>query len=553
MTVCRSLSVCVLAACLLAPGAWGDVVTLTTGSRIEGRITRQTSTNITIETTGGMILTFTRDRIASIEEADEWQNRLTLGEGYVRQGDYQRAAEQFEQALQHDPPEAQRLAIEERLEQAQAAITQMVTETRQREMQTLDELVSRARQELRRGDHAAALESLEEAERLNPTADRGEEITRLRAQALYAQAYSLHDRLDQTGALAVLEELREVDPNHQDGLNLYRRIIESQPLDSAETVAEIEQIVANNPGRLDMQARLGEYYSRRQDWDRALPHLQAAAASELYFTQVRSRLRQAMLAQVSRATQSGDFDAAIEMYDELLQRFPDEDENYLNVLIYHRERSRLAEDDLDGRMALAQQCLDNGYDNWARELMNGTLERDPNHPAALAMHRRFAEDALAAAMQDFNAENYALAMMQFQNLIEQYNYADLIEQAQLRLADVQRIMRERQRNRAEQAQQLAAQGDEYAAIARQNLAAWQEGEYNPRQNFVAVRGMTRRDTVVRYLRRAISCYEAALELDSSLGPLENGGLNVKLADARSDLSLLENGRFPTRERAFSRN
>lgn len=182
MTVCRSLSVCVLAACLLAPGAWGDVVTLTTGSRIEGRITRQTSTNITIETTGGMILTFTRDRIASIEEADEWQNRLTLGEGYVRQGDYQRAAEQFEQALQHDPPEAQRLAIEERLEQAQAAITQMVTETRQREMQTLDELVSRARQELRRGDHAAALESLEEAERLNPTADRGEEITRLRAQ-----------------------------------------------------------------------------------------------------------------------------------------------------------------------------------------------------------------------------------------------------------------------------------------------------------------------------------------------------------------------------------
>jgi tetratricopeptide (TPR) repeat protein len=528
------------------------VIVTQRGRRIEGQIIRESTGQVTIVLSGGAEVMLRRSDIAEIQRSEPWQNALRQGGENMERGNYQRALEQFEQALQADPPEEMLETIRARLSEAQMAMTNRLNEERERDLATIDDLISRAREELTAGNLEQTMASLDEATLLRPLPSQEEEILALRSDALYAQAWSLHDRLNNIDALVVLDQLRQINPNHREGLDLYRRIIEDQPIDSAETVNEILEILETNPDRTDLHARVGEYYARRNRWEEALPHLLAAAESDLHFAQVRNRLRSAMIHSVNAATASGDYQAAIERYNDLLNRFPEEDTTYLDVLIYYRDDRNLARDDLDGRIALALTCLQNGYDTWALEQMDMVLTQDPNHEGANQLHRTFAEASFNEAMAYFQEGRYTLARVQFRSLIERYNYADLIEEAQLRLAEIENRLHEEQMARQEQALNLVAQGDEYYAIAQRNLEAWMQLEHEPRQTFT-IRGFSRRETVVRYLRRAILAYETALDLDPELGPLVGGGVNLKLADARSDLAELENRSFPTRERWLSRN
>ncbi|MBN1477794.1 tetratricopeptide repeat protein [Candidatus Sumerlaeota bacterium] len=532
--------------------AWGDVVITQRGRRIEGQIVRESTGQLTIVISGGAEVTLRRSEIAEIERAEPWQNSLRQGEENMARGNYQRAVDQFEQALQADPPEEMMETIRARLSEAQTAMTNRVNEERERDLATVNDLISRAREELAAGNLEHTMASLDEAMLLRPLPSQEEQILDIRSDALYAQAWSLHDRLNDIDALAVLEQLRAINPNHREGLDLYRRIIEDQPIDSAETVDEILGILETNPDRTDLHARVGEYYARRNRWEEALPHLLAAADSDLHFAQVRNRLRSAMIHAVNAATASGDYDTAIQRYNDLLARFPDEDPSYIDVLIYYRDDRNLARDDLDGRIALALTCLQNGYDTWAREQMDMVLSQDPNHEGANQMLRTFAEASFNEAMAYFQEGRHTLARVQFRNLIQNYNYPDLIEEAQLRMAEIENRLHEQQIAQREQALNLVAQGDEYYAIAQRNLEAWMVLEHEPRQTFT-IRGFSRRDTIVRYLRRAILAYETALDLDPELGPLQGGGVNLKLADASRDLATLENRSFPTRERWLSRN
>jgi tetratricopeptide (TPR) repeat protein len=547
-----ALSLCLLIGLWGIASAWGDVIVTQRGRRIEGQIIRESTGQVTLIISGGAEVTLRRSEIAEIERAEHWQNALRLGEENMGLGNYQRALDQFEQALQADPPEEMMGTIRMRLSEAQMAMTNRLNEERDRDLATVEELINRAREQLTEGNLEHAMASLDEATRLRPLPSQEEEILTLRSDTLYAQAWSLHDRLNHVDALAVLDQLREINPNHREGLDLYRRIIEDQPIDSAETVDEILEILETNPDRTDLHARVGEHFARRNRWEEALPHLLAAAESDLHFAQVRNRLRSAMIHTVNTATASGDYQAAIERYNDLLTRFPDEDPTYIDVLIYYRDDRGLARDDLDGRMVLALTCLQNGYDTWAREQMDMVLTQDPNHEAANAMHRTFAEVAHSEAMAYFQEGRYTLARVQFRSLIERYNYPDLIEDAQLKLAEIENRLHEEEMARQEQALNLIAQGDEYYAIAQRNLEAWMSLDHEPRQTFT-LRGFSRRDTVVRYLRRAILAYETAFDLDPELGPISGGGLNIKLTDARSDLAELENRTFPTRERWLSRN
>jgi tetratricopeptide (TPR) repeat protein len=532
--------------------AWGDVVVNDRGRRFEGEIVRETSAGVTLRLSDGSEVMIPTATIRTVERAPQWQNHVRVGEQLFQQGDFQGAQSQFEQALQAEPPSAEIQAIRQRIADAQDALSDHLSQQRERDVQTIDDLLSRAETQSQAGDHQKALETLDEAERLRPSSQQEDRLHQLRVDTLYARAYARYDRLDTPGALAALDDLFAVDPNHQQGLDLYNQIIQSQPIESPETVAEIERILEQNPDRYDLQARVGEYYSRRHEYEKALPFLLAAANSNLYLAQIRGRLRQAMLSAVERATQTGDYAKAIELYQDVLSRFPNEDENYLNSLIYHYQDRQLAPDDLEGRVRLAVQCKEAGYDDWAREQMDRVLAQDPNNAGALALKRQFAQEAFDEAAAALREENYTLAQILFQRLIEQFNFPDLNDQAQLLMADAQRRSREQQRRQTDQARSLVDRGDEYFATAQSGIRHLQEFEFRERQSF-AVRGVSTRETIIRNLRRAIDCFDAALQLDPSLGPDAGGGVLVKRADARDLLDTFTNPTFPRREPAFSRN
>ena len=99
---------------------------------------------------------------------------------------------------------------------------------------------------------------------------------------------------------------------------------------------------------------------------------------------------------------------------------------------------------------------------------------------------------------------------------------------------------------------LVQRADEFYAIAQRELSTWQELEFRERTSFT-IRGVSRRETVVLNLRRAVDYYTAALQLDPLLGSPEGGDVLTKRADAEYLLRTLTQGRFPRREPFFSRS
>jgi tetratricopeptide (TPR) repeat protein len=540
-------------ALLFAVDARPDVIVIQQGRRLECQVLRESTAGVTIRLDDGSEVILPWQRIQTIERAGEWKNMVRVGDHSLEAGDYERARERFESALLANPPAEEIEAIRARITQAMEATADRRSAERESGLAQIQDLIVAAGSHIEQSQWLRAIRALDEAGALEPTAAQAERIRELRSDALYGRAYSLNDRLDSAGALEALNALFEVDSSHADGLDLYNKIIEDQQLDSKEAVAEIEEILESNPDRLDLHVRVGEYHSRRGDHHRALPHLLAAAESELLFAQIRGRLKRAMIAMVDETVQSGDYERAVGLYENYLERFPEEDQNYLNVLIYHYQRQRLAPDDLDGHIRLAFQCREEGYLDWAKEQMGIVLAQNPNHPGGLELHRGFAEDAYSESIASVKERNFAVAQMQLERFIEEYGgYEDLVENAQVQLAFAVQRVREEERRRGEQAEVLVQRADEFYAVAQRELSTWQELEFRDRSNFT-IRGVSRRETVVLNLRRAIDYYTAALHLDSSLGPPEGGDVLTKRADAENLLRTLTRGRFPTREPFFSRS
>ncbi len=545
MRVKREVGFSLILGILAATGVWGDVIINDRGRRHEGTIVRETPTTVTIDLQGTEV-TIPRDRIRAVERSARWENYLRAGDALLEQGDHAGATEEYEAALRTNPSEDEAAQIRARIAATQAAQAAQADTTRARALTTIDDLITRADTQRDAGEIDAALDSLDEAEVLDPTAEQTERILARRADTLYARAYQLNDRLDHSGALESIEDLFAIAPEHRDGLDLYNRLIEDQPLDSPTAVAEIESLLEREPGRLDLHASIGEYHSRRRDHAAALPHLLAAAESDLYFARIGGRLRRAMLDAVQGAVRTGDYDEAVTLYEDVLEKFPDEDENYLNMLIYYRQDQRLADDDLDGRARLAAQCHEAGYDTWAEEQMRRVLDQDPNHPAALSLHRIYAEEAFAAADLTAREGNFVVAQMQFQRFIEEYNYPDLIGRAEEMIAEAIRRAREQERLDRDRAETLVALGDEAFAAAEHEIDIYRQREYRETNNTFIIRGQSPRTQIVESLERAIDFYEAALGLDPSLGSLTGGGVNLKLADANDLLRIYRGSSFPAR-------
>ncbi len=105
--------------------------------------------------------------------------------------------------------------------------------------------------------------------------------------------------------------------------------------------------------------------------------------------------------------------------------------------------------------------------------------------------------------------------------------ADLMSRSQLEAE------RQAQRSR-EQARQISALGDQYLAEARRNHDLMRSADINQRTT-----GVSFRQEAIRFSRRAINAYEAALEIDPTLGPMVGGeDLNSKIADARQLLAVM---------------
>jgi len=102
-----------LAACLLAAGvAAADTVYLKNGRRIQGKIVKESDQEVVLRTPGGRV-PVPRKLIKKIERTSPGRTALDMGRQRAREGDFERARQQFELALQDSDPAVVSQAREE--------------------------------------------------------------------------------------------------------------------------------------------------------------------------------------------------------------------------------------------------------------------------------------------------------------------------------------------------------------------------------------------------------------------------------------------------------
>ena len=101
-----------LAGLLLAGGGFADTVFLKNGRSIKGKVIAENDDQVVVKTPGGRV-PLPRKLIERIERTSAGQTALDMGRQRAREGDYERAREQFRLALDDPDPQVSSAARKE--------------------------------------------------------------------------------------------------------------------------------------------------------------------------------------------------------------------------------------------------------------------------------------------------------------------------------------------------------------------------------------------------------------------------------------------------------
>jgi hypothetical protein len=199
------------------------------------------------------------------------------------------------------------------------------------------------------------------------------------------------------------------------------------------------------------------------------------------------------------------------------------------VMEYEQEKSKLAEDDWDGRALLVRKLRETQLLTFASRELELILRYDPKNQIVDGMLLEEAKADLARVQETFGRRDYFVARDQADAFINRNKrYPDLTKQAReiYNKADIE-VKRLAVETR-ESARRIAETGNSYYDSAVTNVDRL--ADTNRNSNFT---GSSPKQDAIRDSKRAIEAYETALRLDPTLGPITGMDLNARLADARA--------------------
>lgn len=525
----RLLTATLVCSLAIPTAALADILVLNDGTRLEGRVETLPSTQERVAfISGAGRVEFPTSRVREIiEEADEvdWTR---IGEQFLDRRNYTSALEHFQKALEanadHEP-------AREGLEAAQSAIDSQ-QEERNRELR------ARLSRELESVPELISLEKFREAEAILDkvlTAETTEEqrlaARRLTRDLFLAWGFSRYDRLDRRGAEEKYQRVLEMDPENEQAREALLQIWRDDPSKRAEVLKAYQAKLEEEPNNLEYNRIVGELLYEFQRYEEAIPHLTKVSSAPAYRGRgYDRRLVNAYEETINKLTDSGEIDAAIGRYRELIQVRPNTDTTNLTMLEYRRDRQKLAEDDWDGRALLINRLLEVGLTRTAEEEAELILRYDPENEVATGILRDMAEEHVGRIQQTFNDRQYRVAI----------NMGDRFMRTNQRFPELRTQVEEIMNKAQIQAERDARANREIARdVAQRGVDAYNDAlrnvELMQRTDIRAGSAQTvsYKQRATELARRSIEYMETALNMDPSLGELTSMDLNTSLRDARA--------------------
>lgn len=528
-----------LAALSLAAPATADVVVLKDGSRLVGRIQNDPNRPERL----GMILPtgrieLQRARIAEIIEESDAQDFTHLGNAYLANRDYRRASDAFRDALKADPAFAPAL---EGQTKANAALEVKATQAAQAQTAENDQRLERIATQIKEAKFDDAKASLDSILNTNPTDAQRVAAQRLLLDLHLASGAQRLDRLDKRGAEMHFTRVLELDPENLAAREALLDVWKNDPSKREEVLKALQAKLRLEPDNLDLNQRVADLLMQLNRFQEAIGPLEKLFASPKYRAQGYGRQLESVLREtIQRQGDSGNYDAAIATMEKLMGFFPGTDGTQLSVLRYRKAVAAADPNDFDTRARLLVQLRDSGLPDMAVEEAQILISRAPNNESLLAILRFEAERQLAEIAESLSRREYAVARNMAANYATVHRrFPDLVAKS-ADLYERATIEGERQARAArEQARDIAQRAIEYYDQALRFAQEMRSTDKDP-----AVRPYSAKTEAIKYARRAIQSYEAALAIDRSLGPPSGMDLSARLGDAKALLQNLTRGADP---------
>ncbi len=522
---------CILAAAL-ASSVHADKVYFKSGDTREGRVESVPGdpTSILLVNSLGSIQV-SRDLVTRIEETDDATDYAVIGEQFLDIRSYDRAVQSFQKSLEIDTTNAQARAG---MDRARELIEAQKVEARRARVAMNSDLLVESRDLLQQERFEEVERNIQTVLTQSPTEEQKTAASLLQRDLYVAWGLSRLDRLDPETAEVYLERALKIDPDNEAANDALLTVWEQDPSKREKVVEAYRNKLRSNPDDIELNRKLADALLALNRPEEALEPLSRFEDTSAYrVNNYASRHKQAMVEVAHARAGEGNLQGAIDMFESAKGKFDDLDTSPVAYWKYQLRLNELEPDDWAGRAALLSYLTENGMTALAAQEAEVILRNDPENETATNLLRAKAEADITDIMEVFNRGQFALAKGMSESFAEENTrFPDLVQRASDIYARADLEAERQAKALREQAREVVAQGDEYLALARRNLELHKSAEDVNRSSIIVYKREAE-----KYCRRAIQAFEAALEIDPSLGPLVGGmDVNSKLADARQLLS-----------------
>ncbi|CAN5449201.1 hypothetical protein BH09SUM1_BH09SUM1_06100 [soil metagenome] len=517
-----------LAAIAAGGSAPADILVLTDGARLEGRVDDvQGSTSRIAFTNGSGRIELPTSRIDQRIEEEDAQDWTRVGDQFAKTKKFTPAVQMYQRALEANPQYADAKAGLKAAQDAIAATQSDMVRGRQDALDKNLESIPKLIEDEKYDDAEKLLNAIQ----TDPTASNKQRISaQTMMRDLYlAWGFSRFDRMDSPGAEEKYLRVQQMDPSNKEARERLLQIWRNDPKKRPEVLKAYEAKLQEEPNNLEYNQAVGDMYYASERWVDSIAPLKKIASAPRYAGQGYDvKLQRAYQQSVISLQDQGKLDEAIKATEDMTTIFPATDPTNLLILKYERDKKKLAEDDYNGRALLAKKLNEAGLSQYAQREAQLVLRYSPDNEVANSILRAAAMDEYARIQEAFRNGDFLVARdMAGKFISNESRYADLIKAAEevRNKADIE-AKRQAKESR-ETAQQLAERGMEYYNEARRDVDLLTD-----RQQRSGPSPISYKQNAIKLSQRAIEHFETALRIDPTLGPITGMDLNSRLADAR---------------------
>lgn len=513
--------------------ATADIVHTRGGQQV-GVITSggQGSANVTILTANGEI-TIPMNRVDRIEKETPGTSYMRLGDAILESGRVPQAMDAYKQGIALEPGNT---ALAEKLKQAETAMAGQQVAAQQAGEVRVQQAIAEVRDLVAAKRFQEAFDRLRAVEPVN-TSSVYAAYQKALADLYYVWGVDRADRQDTPGAIERFRMALKLDPSNEQARLALIRAFENDPTKTQE----IADFYSQSTTPAD-QIKAADAFYRMKEYQKALPiYLKYVGDSSLTNEIMQDRIKIMYNNLHEEAARKGDYETALQLYQDLMQYEPNTDPGIAVRYQYMVRRGQTDMNDPAQRVALAKYAEEQGLYSAAKEEYRNVLQMAPENSEALEGLKRFAAADLQDAVDFYNRGEYLLAQQKSSEFVQNYTrFPDLIEQAQQIYTKAQVEAEKQAKDRQKQAVALALRGDDYYNQGMAYLSNYVSTDVRRNVNV-----FSSRDEAARFLGQAIYAWQLALSIDPSLGAPTSYNLNWKIADATSKLTRVGNRTPPS--------